>query len=1253
VLLAAIVCGSLGLWSAPAMGLQPPHDASNGIVCSDCHKPHGNGQLVAFGAAQEAVCKSCHNPSGQAKNMHEIANHVVGANKTVVDCGSCHNPHGPSLSTDTHPNGVTATNLKLIRNDIAKYLTGALEPAVFQSKPAHFAFAEANPPYNGICQACHSQTDHHTRDGSGDHNHNTGLDCTSCHPHEDGFAPTGGCTICHATTQGPRRQIVDAGGDFALSSHHVVGTPTDDDCSACHFMGGHQSGTVMLKDPDLGGGLIYSYDPLNPDTIEPFCLNCHDSDGAQHLDVPLQPFSDGQAPPNIAASGTWAAASHSGGKATCMGDGSSTGCHGNAHGSDNTKLLSAAAGVPIEQLCGNCHTGGSHVAGKTFTVAQKTFSLQCTTCHNPHMVSGGSADAGNGKTPITMPDLTADPLVNPRAMGTTLWGDNSGEKMADYAAAGTYRTPNGDSLTGAELPDYVSFCLACHGPMEGKHGGVTWSNDPHGLNSANVPNGGGACPDWYGCGKASGWDGDDCVKDEATCWPVMTRGKGDQIFTRGPYDHAERIGGANFVLACPDCHISHGSGIGYKLRTSVNDGPGSVIWNTMCNNCHYYYSDWHAGMSCGPSSCHVNSRLPGTGSLHGLSNMIGSSATRSFDPTLVANLQFSKNLNDSGDWRLHSRWFDTAGTFVSGQSGYGIALDGDQVIELGTRNSYWSTDEGRHGTWKYTSMKYNTTLEAWVYPTALPSGGDGFVVLTKNNLDGNYELRLQGLSEAVNAAFVVNVNGGGVANYWDADCNGLRGAYSSVGLPLNQWSHIAGMFDTNLPDRDPNDLSVGRVRVYVNGEDVTTSNPYVSGECFSEPDAGEDWIFPYSLHSSNDPSRCYLGHWCAQPFAIGGRMWNSGSRSGLKGRLDGVKVWNISKSASDYDAIIGPLFTRAEGVAGSTTLTVRFNEGVYANQGQVGNLVAADLKLVGSANSISGVTHVAGQAQAIIQLSQPLAAGDIDSASVGVNTNSVFDDYDNAQASSNTIVITGAECPTGPTTIDLNEAAASTTITDTQGVLDGTVNDPAASMLGDGYFHGDGVDNYIELANPTCFRATTKLTLESRFKPTVVDDGNTTTIQRIFAKNGTGNYQLSVWRNENWATYNAPDAVASLAFWLRPLDPHGGKNWKLVITDYSICPIVANHWYQAKVVWDSSLQGVIPGSILVDDLGTDGAGAGELWVGSADCTDYQQVLIASDQQLLPGDQIYPSAQTMTIGANPGNYKKPFNGLIDWVYISLN
>lgn len=228
--------------------------------------------------------------------------------------------------------------------------------------------------------------------------------------------PLPDCVACHIIALGTRRQIMGAGGDFALNpniiSHHVtsVNDPTKDQCLVCHDVSAHGSGTVRLRDADTGASI--AFDPANTSSLEPFCLSCHDVNGASTTFVSggsaLNPFADGSTlgnPPypyatRIATSwaksyGHGANGNHAmGSRLTCMGTGQpGTGCHGNngninAHGSVNEVLAAKVFKYTnivgyVESdydLCFNCH---AHYPGIT---KEDTFGVKF----------GGILDAGYG-----------------------------------------------------------------------------------------------------------------------------------------------------------------------------------------------------------------------------------------------------------------------------------------------------------------------------------------------------------------------------------------------------------------------------------------------------------------------------------------------------------------------------------------------------------------------------------------------------------------------------------------------------------------------------------------------------------------------------------------------------------------------------------------------------------------------------------------------------------------------------------------
>ncbi len=220
--------------------------------------------------------------------------------------------------------------------------------------------------------------------------------------------PVGKCIDCHSIQKGTRRAVV---GEFNLASHHLQSASLNEkDCRACHDLSQHREGKVRLRNTDTGEIITLTGNPMTDYAqaflLEPFCLACHDADGANGQ----PPFSDQIMPQPIDASLFNIGAHKAGGAAgpmTCFGDGETFGCHNTAHGSAKKNILAPYTadqppvnGDPLRQEEGMCYT--CHDAdGPSMFDQQSLFNLpshhhissidqqdgskvECTNCHNPH-----------------------------------------------------------------------------------------------------------------------------------------------------------------------------------------------------------------------------------------------------------------------------------------------------------------------------------------------------------------------------------------------------------------------------------------------------------------------------------------------------------------------------------------------------------------------------------------------------------------------------------------------------------------------------------------------------------------------------------------------------------------------------------------------------------------------------------------------------------------------------------------------------
>jgi hypothetical protein len=135
--------------------------------------------------------------------------------------------------------------------------------------------------------------------------------------------------------------------------------------------------------------------------------------------------------------------------------------------------------------------------------------------------------------------------------------------------------------------------------------------------------------------------------------------------------------------------------------------------------------------------------------------------------------------------------------------------------------------------------------------------------------------------------------------------------------------------------------------------------------------------------------------------AVGGAIFKS----------DGTPLGTTPATISGQAA---PTIVSVKGQTGYDKLEVIFSEGVWTSAGQSGALIAGDFTITDSDNgrTITGVTHIVGEAVATLTLSSALdASADIDTDTVAAQSSQIFNSLSNA-VSTGTVTVTLMPVPT-------------------------------------------------------------------------------------------------------------------------------------------------------------------------------------------------------------------------------------------------
>jgi nitrate/TMAO reductase-like tetraheme cytochrome c subunit len=193
--------------------------------------PAGSGQLLRRTHGSQ-TCVDCH-----ALASHSSQHTGAAYGNWAIDCLGCHTPH------DT-------TNIYLVRRNLRTPASGEaviefrVDDRAGGTNPQWSYLGDTsgagNSPYDdGICEACHTRTNHYRNDASGgDHSHNSGTRCVGCHPHSRGFEAneSTGCVtdpVAYAECSSCHPEIWSRmTGQIASASVHSIGSVVgvNDDC---------------------------------------------------------------------------------------------------------------------------------------------------------------------------------------------------------------------------------------------------------------------------------------------------------------------------------------------------------------------------------------------------------------------------------------------------------------------------------------------------------------------------------------------------------------------------------------------------------------------------------------------------------------------------------------------------------------------------------------------------------------------------------------------------------------------------------------------------------------------------------------------------------------------------------------------------------------------------------------------------------------------------------------------------------------
>jgi predicted CxxxxCH...CXXCH cytochrome family protein len=480
----------------------------------------------------------------------------------------------------------------------------------------------------GICQICHSQTQHWRRDGSlaaiGVHSSANGVNCMQCHKHQEGFKAEG-CNTCHGfppIQNVPNDPDLGIEGLIALSASSVPAT------SGSVTAGSHDT---HINGQGLGcgnchnGGMLDGASQGDDQINLGFTLNSSDLGG----NYDGQSVVAGGSFPYIGTSPTTVSAGDS---LEC----SNIYCHGSTLEPDGGTDTTPVWNDPTTGQCGACHgattadppTRAPHEqhAGPSTNLGH---DYACSLCHTDpssdaslhvNMKSEVAFDSSDPKVQSASYDGTdavldtygncsnlychsnvqTSPPGGAVTYQTVNWGDGAiyGCSYCHEGPVDHFSLPVTGNTTGSHVKhgDSGIFCSSCHAndpaanpttdciichTVNGPN--VTHANYAIDVNFANIYGGNysgtptpgdayGSCSTTYCHSTGQGATADDPVPTYSSpTWGNSASGACGSCHGIAPATGSHSVHINNAGAICDDCHIGAGNGTSYVSANHINN----------------------------------------------------------------------------------------------------------------------------------------------------------------------------------------------------------------------------------------------------------------------------------------------------------------------------------------------------------------------------------------------------------------------------------------------------------------------------------------------------------------------------------------------------------------------------------------------------------------------------------------------------------------------------------------------------------